>query len=63
MAIPLKSVCDFWPGFSSPYDTHSTSFSHRLSAPLFPKASQSPSTAPLPTRPVPSARISSHATS
>ena len=53
MAFPLKSMCDFWPGFSSPYDTHSPSFSHRLPYPQFPKASQSASSASLSTRPVP----------
>jgi hypothetical protein len=53
MAIPLMSVRDFWPGFSSPYDTHSPSFSHRLPYPQFPKASQSASSASLSTRPVP----------
>jgi hypothetical protein len=53
MAIPLKSARDFWPGFSSPYDTHSPSFSNRLSPPQFPKALQSRRTAPLSAWPVP----------
>jgi hypothetical protein len=53
MAIPLRSACDFWPGFSSPYDTHPPLPSHLLSPPQFPKASQSPSTVRLSPWPVP----------
>jgi hypothetical protein len=37
MAIPLMSACDLWPGFSSPYDTHSPSFPIASLSPNFQK--------------------------